>query len=271
MFSVPPDRLDPVHREAFVVRSFDLDWNERVSVRALTGYLQEAARVHAEQLGYGLTWLIERGLAWALHRMRVEWDAEPRLGESIVVETWASDHDRLNAYRDFEVTGEGGRPLGRATSAWVVFDALQRRAVKLPQEWIGAGIPLAERPRAVTFTKRKLIGVTAATTVRPFRVRLGDLDVNGHTNNARYVEWAIESVPSDLWGKHRLAALDIVFRAESLYDDECTAESQRLEPGLFAHQIVRARDGVELARAETTWAVATSMPPGPIAAYLRAL
>lgn len=248
--------LEAVHREAFVVHSYDLDWSEQLSIRALTGYLQEAARMHAEHLGVGLTWLMERGLAWAIHRLRLDVVAQPALRESLTVETWASDYDRLNAFRDFEVHGAGGRPIARASSAWVVFDALERRAVKLPQEWLNAGVPIPDRPRALDLPKRKPAAVEKPTASRLFRVRLGDLDVNGHTNNTRYIEWTVESASSDVWGTHRLGSLDITFRAESLYDDELVAESERLdEPDAtaFAHHIVRPRDGAEIARARTTW------------------
>lgn len=246
--------LEAVHREVFEVHSYDLDWSEQLSVRALTCYLQEAARMHSENLGVGLTWLMDRGLAWAVHRLRLEVVANPLVREKVAVETWASGYDRLNAFRDFEVRGAGGRLLARASSAWVVFDALQRRAVKLPQEWISAGVPMPDRPRALEIPKKKPGELSEPGTTRPFRVRLGDLDSNGHTNNTRYMEWTVESASSEMWGTHRLGTLDIVFRAESLYDDDLLAQSQRL-PGeaAFAHHIVRPRDGAELTRAITSW------------------
>ncbi len=264
-------QLEAVHREVFVVHSYDLDWSEQLAVRALSSFLQEAARMHSEHLGVGITWLMERGLAWAVHRIKLEVLAAARLREALTVETWASGYDRLNAYRDFEVRGEGGRPIARASSAWVVFDALQRRAVKLPQEWIASGVPMPDRPRALELPKKKPPELSAPTTERPFRVRLGDLDVNGHTNNTRYLEWTVESVSSEMWGTHRLASLDITFRAESLYDDELLAQSERL-PGdevSFAHQLVRPRDGVDIARARTTWVPAEPSAEPSVGAYLR--
>lgn len=266
--------LESVHREVFAVHSYDLDWSEQLSIRALTGFLQEAARMHSEHLGVGLTWLMDRGLAWAVHRIRLEIVAPPALREPITVETWASDYDRLNAFRDFEVRGLDERLIARASSAWVVFDALERRAVKLPQEWMSAGVPIADRPRALEIPRRKPPEVTAPTTTRPFRVRLGDLDVNGHTNNTRYIEWTVESASSAMWGTHRLGSLDIVFRAESLYDDDLIAQSQQMdgeETPTFAHHIVRTRDGAEISRARTTWVPieALSEQQSALASYLR--
>ena len=160
-------QLEAVHREVFVVHSYDLDWSEQLAVRALSSFLQEAARMHSEHLGVGITWLMERGLAWAVHRIKLEVLAAARLREALTVETWASGYDRLNAYRDFEVRGEGGRPIARASSAWVVFDALQRRAVKLPQEWIASGVPMPDRPRALELPKKKPPELSAPTTERP--------------------------------------------------------------------------------------------------------
>lgn len=265
--------LESIHREVFVVHSYDLDWSEQLSVRALTGFMQEAARMHAEHLGVGITWLMDRGLAWAVHRIRLDVLAAAVVREPLTVETWASHHDRLNAYRDFEIRGAEGRPIARATSAWVVFDALQRRAVKLPQEWLSAGVPMPDRPRALELPRKKPPELVTPSVTRPFRVRLGDLDVNGHTNNTRYIEWTVESASSEMWGTHRLGSLDIVFRAESLYDDDLIAQSERVEGAepTFAHQIVRTRDGAELSRARTTWVPVEEVEgqKSALAAYLR--
>ncbi len=267
------DDLESIHREVFVVHSYDLDWSEQLSVRALTAFMQEAARMHSEHLGVGITWLMERGLAWAVHRIKLDVLAPALVREPLTIETWASAHDRLNAYRDFEIRGAAGRPIARATSAWVVFDALQRRAVKLPQEWLSAGVPMPDRPRALELPKRKPLELEAPTVSRPFRVRLGDLDVNGHTNNTRYVEWTVESASSEMWGTHRLGSIDIVFRAETLYDDDLIAQSEWLagEAPEFAHQIVRPRDGAEIARARTTWVPVEPVDgqKAALASYLR--
>jgi medium-chain acyl-[acyl-carrier-protein] hydrolase len=239
------------HVEAFTVRSYDLDWSGRLALRALGGFFQEAARVHAAQLGLGHDVLSQENLAWALTRLRIVVDDEPELRETVVVTTWPSGRDRLYAYRDFTLTGADGRALVRATSAWVLFDVHERKAHRMNDVLDGVEIPA--RPRALELPKKKPPELERADAEKHFRVRLGDLDPNGHTNNGRYMEWMLESLPSRFWGTQRLAEIDLLFREEALYDDAIVAECQDLGDRTFAHRTRRARDGLELARASSRW------------------
>jgi acyl-ACP thioesterase len=254
-------------KEHFVVRSFDLDPFGRASLRALSAFCQDAAGLHAVALGVGLDALLEKNLAWAMVRFRMEIDQEPALHEQVTVETWPSQLERLYAHRDFLITGAGGRVLARATSAWVIFDVGTRRAGRVKDEL--GHIPVVLRPRLIALSKKKPPELERPDLSRPFRVRLGDLDVNGHTNNVRYFEWTQESVPRDVLTSHRLAMIEIAFRAESIYDDELLASSQRIDDGGaglgFVHQILRTRDQIELARAETRWVSAPAGRPSPFA------
>lgn len=251
------------HREDFTLRSYDLDWSGRVSLRAIGGFLQEAARVHAELVGAGISKLEEQNLSWALHRMKIDIVEEPSLKETVSVVTWASDSDRLYAYRDFELCSQTGHVYVRATSGWVLFDIFERKARKLLEAF--SGIQIANRPRALTFSRKKPPELDKAELERPFRVRMGDIDANGHTNNGRYMEWMVESIPSEIWGSHRLKSLEIVYREECLYDDELMVETQRV-PGqdVFLHRTLRVRNGAELARGESRWVRAHKEPFGEV-------
>ncbi|MCC7384590.1 MAG: hypothetical protein IT384_22270 [Deltaproteobacteria bacterium] len=257
-------------KERFVVRSYDLDLFGRASPRALSSFLQDAAGLHAVALGVGPAVLIPKGIAWALQRFRLEIDEPPRLHEEIIVETWPSELERLYAHRDWQVTALDGRVLARATSAWVIFDLATRRARRVQDEL--GHVPVVFRPRLVALEKRKPRAVSAPEHTRRFRVRLCDLDVNAHTNNTRYLEWIIESVASPIWRSHRLAGIEMLFRAESVYDEVVTASSQRTggtdEEPTFVHSIVRERDQTELVRAETRWITAEvpALPADALAA-----
>src|SRR6266508_2031585 len=91
------------YREPFTVHSYDADACGVLAVPALAGFLQEAAGLHATELGVGLDALSPKGLTWVLARQRLEIPAPIRLGDSLVVETWPAGLDRLAANRDFVV------------------------------------------------------------------------------------------------------------------------------------------------------------------------
>ena len=68
------------------------------------------------------------------------------------------------------------------------------------------------------------------------RVRLGELDVNGHVNNAYYLSWAAEAVPQDVYLSCGIVEADIVYKHEALSGMELLVETQ--QDGLsFRHRI----------------------------------
>jgi acyl-ACP thioesterase len=244
------DAVEP-HREAFVVRSYEVDVRERLTVRALCGYLQEAARLHAASLGASTQALKALGLAWVLHRLRLELPGEPRLGDPLEVVTWPSRFDRAVASREFEVRDAQGGAMAAATSRWVIVDLRARRIVRLP-DFVRA-LPALDR-HALGLDARDLAAPAQAQAERRFEVRRSDIDATGHVNNTQYVAWILETAPGGLLDTHRPVGLEVEFRRESVYGDlvvSRAASRQGPDAGL-AHSLELA-DRRELVRAVSVW------------------
>ncbi|SLM28248.1 Acyl-acyl carrier protein thioesterase [Desulfamplus magnetovallimortis] len=97
----------------------------------------------------------------------------------------------------------------------------------------------------------------------PFKVRMHDLDLNGHVNNAIFVEWAVETMPEKILSCYSPEIIDVIFNKESLYGDtviskteiyqnRCSSEPNCPSP-LTRHVIVRQKDQAELAHINITW------------------
>lgn len=243
----------PPYREAFKVRSYDVDPRRRLALRALCAYLQEAAGLHAAALGASMERLAQDGLAWVLHRMKVEVARWPRQGDAVEVVTWPSRFDRVVADREFEVR-VGGDPVAAATTRWAVADLQARRPVRIP-EFILA-LPVDARSGGVALGRGDPPALARPAVTRAFPVRRADLDVVGHVNNTQYASWVGETVPDEVGDAMHLAALEIVFRQEARHRDVVVSESEAL-PGddgtAFVHVLRRESDGAELARALTRW------------------
>jgi acyl-ACP thioesterase len=244
--------MDPL-RESFTVRSYEIDTRRRLTLRSLCAYLQEAAGLHAARLGVSMERLEESGLAWVLHRLKVELADGPRLGDVIDVVTWPSRFDRVLADREFEVY-RGETRVAAASTRWAVADVRLRRPVRIP-EFIQS-VPVSGRPGAVVIGRGDLAAVGTPSVAHTFPVRRADLDVVGHVNNTQYVSWVAETVPEETLEAMRPAALEIVFRQEARCGDVVVSEAEALageEGAAFAHVLRRAADGAELAQAVTRW------------------
>ena len=236
--------------EAFEAHSYAVDAFGLLSAPALSGWLQEAAGRHAEQLGVGVEVLQQRGLTWVLARQAVEVDRPVAMGDRAEVATWPSGTDRLSAFRDFEVRVEGELRI-RAVTQWILIDLATRKPVR-PRSVLPAAF-VEETPHVLPMRPSRPPAPDPAQIDRAFSTRYLDIDRNLHVTNASYVEWACEAVPEETWRRARLRAFEVHFIAECLHGSRIRSLSAPAGDGAFVHSVRREEDGKELARLRTAW------------------
>jgi acyl-ACP thioesterase len=196
-----------------------------------------------------------RSLGWVLARLRLRLDAMPCWGSELAITTWPSDVDRLYAYRDFELKQEGG-PVGAAVTHWLLIDLDTRKPVRIPERV--SRIELPERERALPEADRRPAAPDAPTLAETFSAHRFLIDVNQHVNSAVYLDWAVETIPEEVWTSHRLSELDVLFRAEATKGDRIEARSEELveaEGGVvFEHRVCKEDGETELIRGRSRWA-----------------
>ena len=236
------------------VRSYETDVNGSLQVPILCKLLQEAATIHAAELGVSVESLIADGCAWVLSRMHLVVDRWPRVGEEIVIETWPEALNRLTTERRFEIRGSDGVVCATATTLWLVLDLERRRPIRVPSRIVEA---LSRHDVGDTpLRPDKQADPDPVERETEFRVRRSDLDLADHVNNTSYVEWIIEAVPDEVWSTHALAELDISYLAECHRGATIVSglRSLRREDGCeILHRLTQRRDEGVVARARTSW------------------
>lgn len=214
----------------FRVRGYECGPDGLATLPTICNYLQEAASMHAGQLGFSRTDFAAEGenVSWVLTRLRVRMTRYPRWAEQVEVLTFPRVGRRVTAYRDFELS-VGGERIGAATSEWTVIDLATRKIVPMPS----AVVALANDERAPVMEPEAFSRLRwpegAAGEERRFTSRRGDIDLNGHVNNAHYVEWLIETIPADAG---RVADFEIAFKSETRAGEEVLAASVETGPGV---------------------------------------
>lgn len=246
------------HRQTFRVHSYDTDPAGRLAPGALCAYLQEAAGRHAHALGVGMEGLLAEGRAWMLHRIRVEVGAWPAAQDEIAVLTWPTRFSGAVAERAFRVTDASGAELARGLSRWAVVDLRARKAVRLTEEI--RGLPIGEAPGVELGPTPELPADAPMLGEARLSVGRADLDVVGHANNSRYVEWALEAVPDEWMEAHALRSFEIAFRREARRGDVILARSARLGELRLGHELTASDERGTLATLETRWR-SSALPP----------
>ena len=228
-----------IYEEQRTIKAIDCDVNLQPKPAVLFRLLSEAAGTHAERLGVGLEAMVAQGLLWVHARMRVAFYASPRLDDVITIRTWPKAIERRLRYiRDFEVLDVGGQRLAAATSAWLVVDAETHRIVR--PDAVNLTLPaLADQVGLDEPLERlSLEEIEDGRGEERLRVRAGysAVDILGHVNNSRYVEWICDAFPMAMYRERQLDRLQINYLHEVLPDEEVAVvvDTVSQEPGLWA-------------------------------------
>ncbi len=179
--------MKPVWEETFVIRSYDVDIAWKLKLSALFSYMQEAAVNHSYDLGVGYHDLEKYGMFWVLSRIKVLVKKMPSWGETITVKTWPKGTERFFALRDFVVADTDDNEIISVTSLWLLIKKDKHRPQKI--ESLPVTLPGNEGKNALYEELEKIKPFDHVEANYERIVFTGDLDVNYHVNNARYIDW----------------------------------------------------------------------------------
>lgn len=193
-----------------ILQAYQCDRYGNVRPLILMNELQGVADSNAEMLGCGRSYLLEHNLAWVVTHYLVDIIEMPREAEELDFTSWPAAKDILRATRDFEIRGEDGRLMVRATSQWVLIDMEKRKPLRLDGE-----LPFwSVIPERAWDRKFEKFPDFEATKTHTFKCRFDDIDVNQHINNAVYAVWATESVGYVYRNQHQLKRIELNFKKE---------------------------------------------------------
>lgn len=225
--------MDQKYYTPITVPCFDTDALFRMKVAAFMDHAQEIAYAAATHHGFGYDALHEHHTAWVLSRMHIRIVKAPLWREKTVLETWHKGMDGLFFHRDFNLRDENGEVAVAATSAWLVIDTGTRRLVKSQD--------VLEIVPWTTICEENAIEEPAPKLVMPkegreaagvHRVSYSDVDIIGHTNNARYMVWAMDVVDYEDAAGRKLTDAWINFNRETVPGEEIAMERLKLSlPG----------------------------------------
>lgn len=203
----------PVWREQVHVRTYETDFNNTWKPAAFFNAMQEAAANHARNLGFDYPEMMARGMIWVLTRLKIRFFCFPTIPEPVQVRTFPRGiQQKIFFTRDFFFDDSEGNPLAIATSAWLLIDPRRRRML-LPNSLPGT-LPLNEGLFALDETLDKIPLPAEMVTRMQRQAVYSDVDLMGHVNNARYIEWICDCFPLEHYQQHRLVWLHINYNNE---------------------------------------------------------
>ena len=176
--------------------------------------MQTTADRHNELLKCSRTDIREQGLTWVLFKTVLHIARYPRIGERVIVRTYTKAPCMRFIPRYYEMTYEDGRQMALAGSFWVLLD-IKTKKPALPKEKSIVLPQNQDLPALVNLLSRPM-EIEGKKIVSDYQPMCCDIDVNGHVNNTRYVDWLYNALGFKILQEYAIASAVIEYHRETL-------------------------------------------------------
>ncbi len=206
-----------MYQEKIFINSNDVDDHFDLKISTIFKYLQQVSTNHSELLGLGKKDTVDKGMFWVISRIHVKILKMPTMLETLTVTTHPGDLMMFIFPRHYQIYNEKGELCIIASAAWVLLDSNTHKAITKPfgDGYTFKGESLPEDMRLPD----RVIYDSELNKVETRRVRYNDIDLNGHLNNTKYIDYIIDTHDISFYKKYRVNEILINYEKEIKNED----------------------------------------------------
>ena len=192
------------------LRAEHCDPNRKLRLQSLLHFSQEMCIHHTELLGMGRKMTLDKGFLWIINKERFEITRLPEYDEEITLVTYPGEMLHYFFPRYFRILDKSGTVIVKGSILWSLIDKKTRQLID-PIEH-GIHIQGQEKPDQLPlmFSTRHP-DLQARDTITATFDRC---DLNGHLNNASYLDIALEHMPLAVLKEKAIHTIDMSFAKE---------------------------------------------------------
>lgn len=240
-----------VYSEEFIVRSYHVDVNRKLTLQKLCSFFQDIAGNHTVACGVGWDIMQAENVFWALSRLKIKVMKYPGWSDEIIIKTWSNGLDGLWAIRNFHVFDSEGNEVVRAVSSWLMVNTATRRLVR-PEGYMN-DFPLCF-DKLFDENPGKLQSLNNPVEFNASPVMYTETDMNLHMNNVSYIDRIINSYPFDFVLSHEINEFEINFLKEAKPGEMLIVKQQQVNSNEFLNNLVLFGSDTEMVRTRIVWA-----------------
>ncbi|HHV09789.1 MAG TPA: acyl-[acyl-carrier-protein] thioesterase [Clostridiales bacterium] len=164
---------------------------------SIINYFQDCSTFQSEDLNQGLAYLQAANRVWLLNSWQLNILKPARLGDNILIGTWAYDFKGFYGYRNFIMKNDLDEVLAVANSIWVYVDTSSGKPTRIPKDYAATSGYGFEPAYPMEQAQRKIDFPEKYEALEPFVVTKSNIDSYNHVNNGQYVKLAEEYLPDD--------------------------------------------------------------------------
>ena len=217
----------------FEIKSSDVDQFLELTVPAYFLMMQIIATSHAEELNIGKAKTLDKGMAWVITRIETEIIKIPTYTQKVILETYPGDDLKVLFPRYFRMTDEKGNTLIKSSSIWAVIDMNKRTPVAKPFN----SVPEPEHYDGELAMPKRILIPDNLEFIEERKVRYSDIDLNGHLNNTKYMDYILDIHSSGFYKKHRIKHVTINYLHEVKDDSTIKMYSNVANPEIIVGKV----------------------------------
>ena len=188
--------MEPNHYiETVTVLNADADFRSLLKPSALLRYVEQISADHARAFGMDDAFFREQGVAFLVGKQALQFTRVPRRTETLTLTTRAEESRRGSIKRITTVTDASGAQVAMVDCRWIVVSLAEGRILRQPgwtvEDFWNENVE-GELPLQLHKCRDGLIRAGEWTA------HYSQCDLNGHINNAFYLDIACDALPLDV-------------------------------------------------------------------------
>ncbi len=206
--------------------SYDKLNGDKASITQLINMAQETTVAKTNSTSRNVKWYLDNMQGWIFLNWNIEILKYPEYEEEVICSTVPVKFKRFLGQRDFRIENLNGEVLMNASVKTALIDLVTKEPIEPSEELLKEYGEIHEEFITNKFKLPKpteengfILVSTSEITIK----RL-DTDTNLHTNNLKYIEWAENEIPEEIYQK-LIKKVQIVFKQETLRGDVLKIET----------------------------------------------
>ena len=246
--------MKDIFKKEYKINIFNVDSDHICKFSSLVDFLWDIVISQSDSLGETNEGFVHNQCIWVLLKYDITIYEYPKFKDTITVDTKVIGAKKFYGYRQNTIKNSEGKVIGEVFSTAILIDFENRRPMRISSEQgevYGLNRELHEVPPLDDIPKIK-----KEDYLKDYPVRYSDIDSNGHVNNVKYMEMAIDTLPRSILNEYKIFNIKVLFKKETTDGDTLHIASEVFEdensPITTLHNIT-SNDGKLLSKLQFIW------------------
>jgi medium-chain acyl-[acyl-carrier-protein] hydrolase len=216
--------LSDIFKKEYKINIFNVDSEHKCKFSSLVDFLWDVVISQSDYLGETKEGFVHNQCIWVLLKYDITIYEYPKFRDTITVDTKVLGTKKFYGYRKNTIKNSEGKVIGEVFSTAILIDFEKRRPMRISSdqsEIYGLTGELDEIPHLDDIPK-----IQKEDYVKDYPVRYSDIDSNGHVNNVKYMEMAIDTLPRYILNEYKLFNIKVLFKKETTDGDTLHISSE---------------------------------------------